>query len=344
MIKLILRKPYLGAMRKILLCAVVFILPAVSVAGSLVERQDVRTFIDEMVAKHKFDKTALIKLFRQAAIKPKIIEAMNRPAEAKPWYEYRKIFIKSGRIKGGVNFWNENVEALERAEARFGVPAEFIVAIIGVETRFGKYKGTHKVLDSLMTLAFEYPKRSKFFRSELEQYLLLAREEGIDPLLLKGSYAGAMGKPQFISSSYRHYAIDFDDDGKRDLLTNTADAIGSVANYFSKHKWVPGQAVVSQANVKGKKYKALLKEGLKPRTALKRFPEYGVTIPGDVKKSLLGALVELELKSGYEYWVGLQNFYVITRYNRSPLYAMAVYQLSQKIRALRESMMANSNS
>lgn len=318
--------------------------PVVSSADNLVDRQEVREFVSEMVKKHKFNHDELTALLSKAQLKPKIITAMNRPAESKPWYQYRKIFIKPSRINGGVKFWNDNHETLKRAEEVYGVPAEFIVAIIGVETKYGKYKGTFKVLDSLMTLAFEYPKRAKFFRKELEEFLLLAREEGLDPMNVKGSYAGAMGKPQFISSSYRHYAVDFDNDGKRDLLSNTADAIGSVANYFSKHKWETGQPVVAQARVKGAKYKTLLKQGIKPATRLESFNKYDVSIAQDLSDSALGALVELEQKTGQEYWVGLQNFYVITRYNRSPLYAMAVFQLSQKIRDLRNSGIAKSKS
>jgi len=328
----------------VLLCIVGIIVPSISFAENLLNRQDVRDFIDEMVAKHDFNSLELTNLLGQGEVKTKIIDAMNRPAEAKPWYQYRKIFLKPGRVKAGVEFWNENEDVLKRAENKYGVPAEYIVAIIGVETRYGVYKGTFRVLDSLMTLAFDYPKRGKFFRGELEQYLLMTREEGIDPLSLKGSYAGAMGKPQFISSSYRNYAVDFDGDGKRDLLNNTADAIGSVANYFSRHHWVPGQPVVGRAKIKGNKYKALLDKGIKPKTNVKNFAQYGVTIGDDIPGTLSGALIELELKSGHEYWVGLQNFYVITRYNHSQLYAMAAYQLSQEILALHSSGSANNKS
>lgn len=328
----------------ILLCIVGFVIPSASFAENLTQRQDVREFIDEMVTKHDFNRVELTNLLAQGEIKTKIIDAMSRPAEAMPWYKYRKIFLKPGRVKAGVAFWNENKDALKRAESKYGVPPEYIVAIIGVETRYGVYKGTFRVLDSLMTLGFDYPKRGKFFRGELKHYLLMTREEGVDPLSLKGSYAGAMGKPQFISSSYRNYAVDFDGDGKRDLLNNTTDAIGSVANYFSKHHWVPGQPVVGRAKIKGKKYKALLDKGIKPKTSVKKFAQYGVTITDDIPGDLSAALIELELKSGHEYWAGLKNFYVITRYNHSPLYAMAVYQLSQEILALHSSGLASSKS
>jgi len=293
----------------------------------------VKKFIKEMVSKHKFNADKLTKLLGQGELKTSITDAMSRPAEGMPWHKYRKIFIKPARVKGGVKFWKENEKTLRRAEKKYGIPPEVIIAIIGVETRYGANTGSYRVLDALMTLAFSYPKRAKFFRGELEQFLLLTREEKIDPRSAKGSYAGAMGKPQFIPSSYRHYAVDFDGDGKRDLLNNTVDVIGSVANYFRKHHWVRDQAVVSKAKVKGSRYKKLVKKGLKPKTELFQFSTFGVTIADNLPGKLQGSLVELEMKSGREYWVGLKNFYVITRYNRSPLYAMAVHQLSQQIRA-----------
>ncbi|NOX42436.1 MAG: lytic murein transglycosylase B [Gammaproteobacteria bacterium] len=325
-------------------CLLVFCAPSISLAESVINSRQLSDFVDEMVTNHKFNGPELAKLLGHGELKTNIIDAMNKPAEGKPWYQYREIFIKPARVEGGVTFWKQNEDVLQRAEAKYGVPAEYIVAIIGVETRYGANTGSYRVLDALMTLAFNYPKRGKFFRKELEQYLLLTREEKIDPLSVKGSYAGAMGKPQFISSSYRHYAVDFDNDGKRDLLTNIEDVIGSVANYFSEHRWVPGQSVVSRVKVTGSKYKALLKQGLKPKTPIKRFSDFGVTVSDDIPDKLTGALIELELKTGQEYWVGLQNFYVITRYNRSQLYAMAVYQLSQQIRAKRMSGLAKNKS
>jgi len=323
----------------VLFCLVSLCFTSTAYAEEKFNTKKVRAFVDEMVSKHKFNKKKLNKLLSQGVLKTSIIDAMTRPAEGKPWHEYRNIFIKPARIKGGVKFWKENEATLKRAERKYGVPPEFIVAIIGVETRYGANTGSYRVIDSLMTLGFNYPKRSKFFRSELEQFLLLTREEKLDPLSLKGSYAGAMGKPQFISSSYRHYAVDFDNDGTRDLLGNTVDVIGSVANYFSRHHWVAGQAVVSKAKVKGSKYKKLVKKGLKPKTPLSQFSKYDVTFSDKISGKLKAALIELDGKKGKEYWVGLKNFYVITRYNRSPLYAMAVFQLSQEIRELRESEM-----
>ena len=296
------------------------------------QRAEVQAFIDEMVSKHGFDRDELSAIFEQVRMKQKIIDAITRPAEGKPWYQYKPIFVTKTRISEGVDFWNENAADLKRAEEVYGVPPEIIVAIIGVETRYGRHKGGYRVMDSLSTLAFAYPKRAKFFRSELEQYLLLAREESLDPLTIKGSYAGAMGKAQFISSSYRHYAVDFDGDGKRDLWNNTTDAIGSVANYFKLHKWQPGEPVGSYAMVGSNRISRLLKAGIKPHTSVKDFRKQGVTALTPLPPEALAALISFENKVGRpDYWLGLNNFYTITRYNHSPLYAMAVYQLGQEI-------------
>jgi len=306
--------------------------PPVS-AQPLLQRPELRQFIDEMVSRHDFNSAELAALFGEVDTHKRIIDAITRPAEAKPWHAYRKIFLTEKRITGGVRFWSENAELLAAAEERFGVPPEVIVAIIGVETNYGRNAGSYQVIDALTTLAFDYPKRGDFFRSELEQFLLLAREEGFDPLDPLGSYAGAMGMGQFIPSSYRHYAIDFNGDGQRDLFDSRADAIGSVANYFSVHGWRRGGEVVVPAEVEGSDYRALLDLGYKPQRRLERFPGYGVAIPSGFDSQQLAALIELETDDGPARWIALKNFYVITRYNHSPLYAMAVYQLSQEVAA-----------
>jgi membrane-bound lytic murein transglycosylase B len=295
-------------------------------------RAEVRAFIDDMAAKHDFASEELTRLFGQAAFRQDIIDAMTRPAERRPWHSYRPIFITERRIDGGVEFWREHEEILQRAEERFGVPPEFVTAIIGVETSYGRNTGRHRVLDSLATLAFDYPPRGSFFRGELEQYLILAREEHFDPLELTGSYAGAMGKPQFIPSSYRHYAIDFDGDGQRDLFNSIADVVGSVANYFKVHGWAAGAPVVSPATVRGENYRTLIERGIKPHTSAGEFAAFGVETAGALPADAPATLIELEGGDGQEYWVALNNFYVITRYNRSSLYAMAVYQLAEEIR------------
>ncbi len=300
------------------------------------QRQPIRGLIDELVQQHRFDRQYLQQLFARVELKPGVIERITRPAEALPWHRYRNIFVKEKRIRQGVEFWNAHADTLARAEREFGVPAEIIVAILGVETRYGRHRGGFRVMDSLTTLALDYPRRSKFFTRELKEFLLLARQEGFDPLAIVGSYAGAMGKPQFIASSYHRYAIDFDGDGVRDLLDNTADAIGSVANYLKRHGWRSGQAVATPAFVQGEAYKAWVKQGIKPRLTLAEGRRYGVRWEGDLSLQAKAALIELEQPDGFEYWLGLDNFYVITRYNHSQLYAMAVYQLAQAIRQLRE--------
>jgi membrane-bound lytic murein transglycosylase B len=328
--RLFFRPPHYLALISLLMTLV---MPAYSSADEnyFENRKDVADFINEVSKKHGFDKNNLKKLFAKVEFKQSIIDAINRPAESKPWFEYKPIFVTNTRIREGVTFWNNNQETLERAEKKYGVPPEIIVAIIGVETRYGKHKGGYRVFDSLATLAFGYPKRAKFFRGELEQYLLLAREEKLDLLTVKGSYAGAMGQAQFISSSYRNFAVDFDGDGKRDLWENTSDAIGSVANYFKRHKWTPGGKVTTPATVSSSHIKGLVEKGYKPHSTVADLRQRGVKPESTLDPDELGALIELKKQSGQEYWLGLNNFYVITRYNHSPLYAMAVYQLGQAI-------------
>ncbi|KAF0192340.1 MAG: lytic murein transglycosylase B [Gammaproteobacteria bacterium] len=304
-------------------------------ADGFTNRTDIQTFIDELVTRHGFERQSLKTLFDNTERRQDIIDAISRPAEAKPWHQYRPIFLNTQRISGGVEFWNQHAALLDKAEQVYGVPPEIVTAIIGVETRYGASTGRYRVMDSLATLAFDYPPRAAFFRGELEQFLLLAREEAADPLSIKGSYAGAMGQGQFISSSYRHYAVDFDGDGKRDLWNSTADAIGSVANYFHVHGWKPGEPVASRARVQGNAYKELVAQDLKPHTSLAQLQTQGVTASDTLPPDALAALIELETENGVEHWLGLDNFYVITRYNRSRLYAMAVYQLSQEIRSQR---------
>lgn len=319
------------------LCAICLMAAAeVSSAKELKDNPHLKNFIGKMVEQHRFNGDRLSRLFGQVEFRPDIIAAISKPAEAKPWYQYRPIFLTKERIEGGVTFWNRHAQLLERAEREFGVPPEIIVAILGVETRYGKYTGKYRVIDALSTLAFEYPPRGRFFASELEQYLLMTREEQIDPLDLKGSYAGAMGIPQFISSSYRNYAIDFDGDGHRNLWNNPADAIGSVANYFKRHGWKPGEPVTFQTFVTGNGYEALVEKGIKPKVPLGEFSTFGVKVPEGLDPSQTAALIELETEGIPEFWIGLHNFYVITRYNHSPLYAMAVYQLSNEIRKRKE--------
>jgi len=302
-------------------------------AGTITQRDDVKQFIDQMVEQHQFEKQSLLTLFSQVKLQKRVEKAIASPAEAKPWYKYRSIFLTTSRTEGGVEFWKENADVLAETEKRFGVPPEIITAIIGVETRYSKHTGGFRVIDSLSTLAFNYPKRSKFFRKELEQFLLLCREEEANPLELTGSYAGAMGIPQFMPSSFRHYAADFDGDGKKDIWKNTSDVIASVANYFTIHGWQKGAPVAFPVSVEGEQYKEVIGNSLKPKRTLAELQSHGVnigesTLPLDTTARLLS----LKQKNSTEEWAVLTNFYVITRYNHSDHYAMAVYQLSQEIK------------
>jgi len=308
-------------------------------SGGYTSNPQVQTFINEMVARHGFSKQELEKIFSEAQRSDSILAAMSKPAEKKlAWYEYRKIFLTQSRIEGGVAFWNQHAEALAQAEKVYGVDAQIIVAIIGVETRYGGNTGKYRVLDALTTLAFDYPPRSAFFRGELEQYLLLARADHIDVLTTTGSYAGAMGYGQFIPSSYQRYAVDFDQDGKRDLWNSPMDIVGSVANYLHEHGWNLGATVTLRAKVTGTRYESVIEKGLKPEMSVKKLRIDGITASKPLPGDTLAALISLDQENGPEYWLGLNNFYVITHYNHSPLYAMAVYQLSEEIRQAREHM------
>lgn len=296
------------------------------------QREDVQRFIEDLVNKHEFKRSELNKIFTGITLNPKIIDNMNRPYEAKPWFQYQPIFVTQKRISEGVDFFKENQATLKRAEKKYGVPAEIITAIIGVETRYGRHKGGYRILDSLSTLAFDYPRRSKFFLKELKEFMLLSREEGFNSEELVGSYAGAMGKPQFISSSYRHYAIDFDGDNVRDLFNSTDDAIGSVANYLKRHGWQRDQQIAVRTNslADSPSRTGKLK---KPSTLISQWRDNGYQIEATLNDQQMAMLISLENKHASEHWLGLQNFYAITRYNHSELYAMAVFQLSQAIKA-----------
>lgn len=312
-------------------------------AGPYSETPESRDFVREMSERYGFEAERVSAILADAQRRDSILEAISRPAEKTlEWYEYRRIFMREERIEQGVGFLRKHQEAFDRAEREYGVPASIVAAIIGVETWYGTYKGKYRVLDALATLAFDYPPRSRFFRSELVQYLLMTREQGFDPMALTGSYAGAMGYGQFISSSYRHYALDFDGDDVADILTNPVDAIGSVANYFHAHRWQNGEPVAEQVSDSLPKNSPLLTGELKPTLMVNDYQQAGINpktdVPGDAKARAIHLLGE----EGSELWLTYHNFYVITRYNHSHLYAMAVHQLAG---ALEERMrpLANDN-
>lgn len=302
------------------------------VQAEIKDRVAVDKFINKMVEEHQFEQAELAVLFDSVELQPKIIEAMTRPAEGMPWYKYRKIFMRDSRIQGGVKFWQDNQQSLTAMQQLYGVPAEIIVAIIGVETLYGERTGGHRVIDALATLGFDYPKRSKFFLSELENFLILCREEKMNPLEPVGSYAGAMGMPQFMPSSYRNFAADYENDGKRDIWRNPADAIASVANYFAKHHWKAGEDIAFPVTATGDQYKQALSKGLKPDIKTAQLKALHVQLPEQIADDELLKLLSFEQEKGHDLWVGLENFYVITRYNHSPLYALAVFQLSQAVK------------
>lgn len=279
-----------------------------------------------------FEESYIRSVLATAERKQSILDAISRPAERRlNWGEYRAIFIEPKRIAQALEFWSEHRDTLARAEAEFGVPAEIILAIMGVETRFGRIMGNFRVLDALSTLGFDYPRRADFFRGQLADYFRLIRQENIEPGTLKGSYAGAMGYGQFIPSSYLAYAIDFDGDGKTDIWSNKTDAIGSVANYFAKHGWQPGQPVRSNVVLNEHPDDSWINQDLKPELTLAQWHERGVDTHKGLDPESKATLMRMETDDGAHFLLGLHNFYVITRYNHSRLYANAVYELSQLI-------------
>ena len=302
---------------------------APALAGDYQNSPQLDAFIGELVRDHGFAAPELHALFAGVERKQPILDAISRPAErVKPWKEYRPIFITEARIAQGVEFWNRHAEALARAEREYGVPAQVIVAIIGVETFFGRNTGSWRVMDALATLGFDYPPRADFFRKELREFLLLSREQQVDPLAITGSYAGAMGLPQFMPSSFRAYAVDFDRDGRIDIWKNPVDAIGSVASYFHNHGWVAGDPVVTRARVSGVRFADGLTAGLEPVKSVADLRQLGWEPLDKVDETFAVTAFRLDGAQGDEFWMGLPNFYVITRYNRSVMYAMAVHQLS----------------
>lgn len=304
------------------------------------EHPEARTFVAELVEEHGFERASLEQWLAEAKRQDSILEAIARPAErTRTWAEYRPIFLQPLRVKRGIAFWKEHRDALERAERELGVPPEIVLAIIGVETNYGRTTGSHRVIDALSTLAFDYPPRSPFFRKELAQYFILMREHEQNPLAFKGSYAGAMGYGQFMPSSYRHYAIDFDGDDFADIWNNPTDAIGSVANYFAEHGWQRDAPVAVRARAS-----ASLERGDEadwnrihpPEASVGDWADRGLTPIFPLPAELPANALMLDGDFGEEFWLAFHNFYVITRYNRSHMYALAVEQLSKEIKTAME--------
>ena len=297
-----------------------------------IERDNIKIFIENMVEKHGFDEKELSSILAQAESKESILNAISRPAERTlTWNQYRDIFIKDERIVAGVQFWKEHTETLNLISEETGVSIEILVGIIGVETYYGRITGGYRVIDALSTLAFDYPKRSPFFTRELEEYLLIAKEEKMDPFDATGSYAGAMGSPQFMPSSYRAYAVDSDNDGKRDIWNNWSDVIGSVANYFIEHGWQRGNEVIVPANYDESSSKIEIKNGLKATETVSSLSFQGVSFTTNMDGNHPAELLKLEQENASNYWVGMHNFFVITKYNHSIMYGLAVHQLGQAI-------------
>lgn len=326
------------------LCLAVLFTSLACVAGAgYQERPEARELIKQL-EEQGLDGARLRQLLGQAERKESILEAIARPAEkVLDWGEYRQIFVQPTRIRQGVAFYREHEALLARAEKEYGVSRFIILAILGVETRYGRHKGSYRVLDALATLGFDYPPRATFFRRQLQEFFLMEKEAGIDAASMTGSYAGAIGYPQFIPSSYRAYAVDFDGDGKTDLVNSLADAIGSVASYFKQHRWQTGLPVAARARVDGDDYQQYFQRQMKPTMTLAELAKKGASplscdngelpsaycfdLPGETRVVPL----RLETTQGTEFWLGTENFYVITRYNHSPLYAMAVFQLSREL-------------
>ena len=296
------------------------------------KRPEIKSFLDDVSERNDIKRAQLVKLLRTAQPQPKIIELISKPAErVTPWWEYHDRFVTEERIAQGVQFWQENREALERISTERGVAPEYIVAIIGVETKYGRIMGRYRVLDALATLAFDYPERSAFFRKELEEFVLLTREESLKPTAPVGSYAGAMGGSQFMPSSFRKFAVDANGDGKRDLWASWEDVIASTANYFREHGWETGAPVLSEVDLDPEPTFTIDTRNLKPNETVESLGAQGVHVRAAVPANTPALIVSAEQKDGPAYRVGFSNFEVITRYNRSAKYAMTVNDLAEAI-------------
>jgi len=309
-----------------------FALPIISYAGKSRAELE-QQFIDKMVTKYHFDRDYISNLITGVKVLPKPIKHVKHPAEDKPWYIYENSFVNEDHIKSGLTYWNKHAKALGQAEKEYGVPASIIVAIIGVETHYGRNKGTFPTLNALVTLAFTQSVKTDFFQYELTQFFLLTRELHLDPRKVRGSYAGAIGYPQFMPGAYRQYAVDFDGNGKKDLFNDTDDVVGSIANFMQHLGWHENEPIAVKAKVTGEKYQKILNKRLKPMFTVAELRKYGIEPEQKLADNCKVNLIRLKTKQGYEFWLGLHNFYVITYYNAHVLYAMATYQLAEKLKS-----------
>ncbi len=301
--------------------------------AAFTKRKDVQLFINSMVKEYHFNARQLTATLSQVKLQPQIIESMDKPYEKKNWDVYRDLFLTPARLKGGIDYWTANRKTLEEAQKKYGVPAEMIVAILGVETLYGERQGENRVLDALATIAFDYPKRAPYFKHELKEYLLLCREHNVPATKYKGSYAGAIGQPQFMPSSYRNFAVDFKHKGQRDLVTNNDDSIASIANYFKAHGWQTNAGVAQHAKLIGKRYQSIQMNPKKANYYYNQLTANGVKpVTAAYNHPSRAGVIELVTAKGNEYWIAYPNFFVITRYNSSPQYALVVYLLSQQLK------------
>lgn len=305
------------------------------VSGDFVGYRELDEFIARMESNHGFSRDYLEGVFSQAQRRQSILDLMNRQSGSSTstpspgaWSRYRSKFVDETHVQAGAAFWQRHAQALQKASDRYGIPPEYVLGIMGVETIYGRNVGNIRVFDALTTLAFDYPRRSQYFTEELENYLLMTRDEGMDPLDLKGSYAGAMGLGQFMPGSFLKWAVDLNGDGKRDLW-DPEDAIGSIANYFSQHGWQPGGPVATPAEAQGPVY---LTTGYDQFYTPDQLAAQGLTPVAPISGQDRVSLLLLRGANGDEYWLGHNNFYVITRYNHSTHYAMAVHDLAQAIK------------
>lgn len=310
------------------------LLPLPASAIEITDYPELGIFIDEMIEKHQFNEATLNHVFDEADLRDDILKILARPGEAQPWYKYKKRFLTRDHVIHGKKFWIKHRKAILQASRTYHIPPEIIVAVIGVETNYGRTVGRHRVIDALTTLVLKYPKRKRFFRKELENYLLLTREQHLDPLSIRGSYTGAIGLPQFMPSSYRAYAVDQDKDGSADLVDSATDAIGSVANYLKVHGWKAGKPILSIPVLEGDMYPWLSDLGNKPTFTLAELNRYGIRPAGKnhVDPKTRVALLSFNEEKSIDYRIVYHNFYVITRYNNSSKYARAVTELGRLLK------------